>query len=160
EMDLDGVWSEQYRRVIVPYSLFDEALLYGSGSDSKGKRRKGLLDLDPPPRFDLVIVDEAHHIRNQDTFNYKAVRFFCDNAEAVVFLTATPIQLGSHDLFVLLNTLRPDLIIDQESFEHMAEPNPFINQAVTHARTQEPAWTVRAMEALNQAASTSWGQAI
>ena len=29
------------------------------------KTEKGLLDLDPPPRFDLVIVDEAHHIRNQ-----------------------------------------------------------------------------------------------
>ena len=75
-------------------------------------------------------------------------------------LTATPIQLGSHDLFVLLNTLRPDLIIDQESFEHMAEPNPFINQAVTSARAQEPEWTCSAIEALDQAASTSWGQAI
>jgi len=160
EMDLDGVWPEQHQRVIVPYSLFDEVLLYGSGPDGKQKRRKGLLDLDPPPRFDLVIVDEAHHIRNQDTFSHKAVRFFCDHAEAVVFLTATPIQLGSYDLFVLLNTLRPDLIIDQESFEHMAEPNPFINQAVAFARTQEPQWTVRATEALDQAASTSWGQAI
>jgi len=106
EMDLEGTWPEQHQRVIIPYSLFDEALLYGSGSGGKRKIKKGLLDLDPPPRFDLVIVDEAHHIRNQDTFSHKAVRFFCDHAEAVVFLTATPIQLGSHDLFVLLNTLR------------------------------------------------------
>lgn len=160
EIDLEGVWPEQHQRVIVPYSLFDEVILYGSGPDNKRKRKKGLLDLDPPPRFDLVIVDEAHHIRNQDTFSHKAVRFFCDHAEAVVFLTATPIQLGSYDLFVLLNTLRPDLIIDQESFEHMAEPNPFINQAVSLARAQEPKWTSRAVESLDQAAATSWGQAI
>ena len=140
EMDLDGDWPEQYQKVIVPYSLFDETLLHGSVSRGKGKRKKGLLDLDPPPRFDLVIVDEAHHIRNQDTFSHKAVRFFCDHAEAVVFLTATPIQLGSHDLFVLLNTLRPDLIIDQQSFEHMAEPNPFINQAASLVRAQEKDW--------------------
>jgi len=160
EMDLEGAWPEQHQRVIVPYSLFDEALLYGSGPDAKRKRKKGLLDLDPPPRFDLVIVDEAHHIRNQDTFSHKAVRFFCDHAEAVVFLTATPIQLGSYDLFVLLNTLRPDLIIDQESFEHMAEPNPFINQAVSLARAQEPEWSARVIEVLDQAAATSWGQAI
>jgi len=160
EMDLEGVWPEQHQRVIVPYSLFDEILLYGSGPDGKRKRKKGLLDLDPPPRFDLVIVDEAHHIRNQDTFSHKAVRFFCDHAEAVVFLTATPIQLGSNDLFVLLNTLRPDLIIDQESFEHMAEPNPFINQAVSLARAQEPEWPVRTLEVLDQAAATAWGQAI
>jgi len=160
EMDLEGIWPEQHQRVIVPYSLFDEILLYGSGQDGKRKRKKGLLDLDPPPRFDLVIVDEAHHIRNQDTFSHKAVRFFCDHAEAVVFLTATPIQLGSYDLFVLLNTLRPDLIIDQESFEHMAEPNPFINQAVSLARAQEPEWPARTLEVLDQAAATAWGQAI
>lgn len=160
EMDLDGVWPEKYQRVILPYSLFDEVLLYGSNPKSKGKRRKGLLELDPPPRFDLVIVDEAHHIRNQDTFTHKAVRFFCDNAEAVVFTTATPIMLGSHDLFVLLNVLRPDLVIDEESFEHMAGPNPFINRAVDLARAQEPEWTIHATETLDQAASTAWGQSI
>ncbi len=160
EMDLEGVWPEQHQRVIVPYSLFDEVLLYGSGPDGKRKRKKGLLELDPPPRFDLVIVDEAHHIRNVDTFSHKAVRFFCDHAEAVIFLTATPIQLGSNDLFVLLNTLRPDLIIDQESFAHMAAPNPFINQAASLARSQESDWPARTLEALEQAAATSWGQAI
>lgn len=160
EMDLDGVWPEQYQKVIIPYSLFDEVLLYGTAADSKRKRKRGLLDLDPPPRFDLVIVDEAHHIRNQDTFSYKAVRFFCDHTEAVIFLTATPIQLGSNDLFVLLNTLRPDLIIDQESFAHMAEPNQYINQAISLARAQLPDWQIRTKEALDQAADTAWGQAI
>ncbi|KXK00879.1 MAG: superfamily II DNA/RNA helicase [Acidobacteria bacterium OLB17] len=160
EMDVDGVWPEQQRKIIIPYSLFDESLLYGSGRKGTGKWKIGLLDLDPPPRFDLVIVDEAHHIRNQDTFRHKAVKFFCDHAEAVVFLTATPIQLGSKDLFVLLNTLRPDLIIDQESFAHMAEPNPFINQAVSAMRSQAPDWQNLAMEALDQAASTPWGRAI
>ena len=160
EMDLEGVWPEQHQRVIVPYSLFDEIMLYGSGPDDHRRRRRGLLDLDPPPRFDLVIVDEAHHIRNQDTFSHKAVRFFCDHAEAVVFLTATPIQLGSNDLYVLLNTLRPDLIIDQESFQHMAEPNPYINQAVSLARAQEPEWPSRTLDLLDQAAATAWGQSI
>ena len=160
EMDLEGVWPDQHQKVILPYSLFDDALLYGSGTEGKRRSRKGLLDLDPPPRFDLVIVDEAHHIRNQETYAHRAVRFFCDHAEAAVFLTATPIQLGSHDLYVLLNTLRPDLILDQDSFEHMAEPNPFINKAADQARAKEQDWTARATEALELAASTSWGRAI
>ena len=137
EMDLEGEWPDQHRKTILPYSLFDETFLYGPGPKGKKKSGKGLLDLDPPPRFDLVIVDEAHHIRNQNTYTHQAVRFFCEHAEAAVFLTATPIQLDSHDLFVLLSTLRPDLILDQESFGHMAEPNPFINQAVDQARAQE-----------------------
>ena len=37
EMDLDGVWPEQHQKVIVPYSLFDETLLYGSGTSNKIK---------------------------------------------------------------------------------------------------------------------------
>ena len=156
EMHLEGEWPDQHRKTILPYSLFDEVLLYGP----EKKSGKGLLGLDPPPRFDLVIVDEAHHIRNQNTYTHQAVRFFCEHAEAAVFLTATPIQLGNHDLFVLLNTLRPDLILDQESFEHMAEPNPFINQAVNHARTQGQGWAAQSVEALDQAAATNWGQAI
>ncbi len=119
-----------------------------------------MLDLDPPPRFDLVIVDEAHHIRNQNTANHDAVRFFCDHAEAAVFLTATPIQLGSHDLFVLLNTLRPDLILDEEAFNHMAEPNRFINQVIDAARLQEKGWMPQARLALKQAAATPWGRSI
>ena len=156
EMDLEGEWPDQHRKTILPYSLFDETLLHGP----KNRPSKGLLDLDPPPRFDLVIVDEAHHIRNQNTYTHQVVRFFCEHAEAAVFLTATPIQLGNHDLFVLLNTLRPDLIQDNESFKHMTEPNPFINQAVDHARTKALDWTAQATQALDGAAATAWGQAI
>ena len=153
ETHLDGEWPEQYQKVILPYSLFDYNLLFGQD-------RRGLLVLDPPPRFDLVIVDEAHHIRNQNTANNQAVRFFCDHAEAAVFLTATPIQLGSRDLFVLLNALRPDLVLDEEAFEHMSEPNPFINAAVDAARSQERDWTCRAKTALRHAVATPWGQSI
>ena len=160
EMHLDGEWPEQYRKVILPYSLLDNTLLFGPGGKRRRRGREGLLDLDPAPRFDLVIVDEAHHIRNPGTANQEAVRFFCENSDAAIFLTATPIQLNSRDLFVLLNVLRPDLILDEESFNHMAKPNPSINQAVDAARTQEMGWIQIAKEALDQAASTAWGQSI
>ena len=30
----------------------------------------------------VVIVDEAHHIRNAETFLHQGVRYFCDNAQA------------------------------------------------------------------------------
>ncbi len=159
EMDLEGEWPQQHSKTIVPYSLFDDTLLHGNTSAS-GKRYKGLLDLDPPPRFDLVIVDEAHRIRNVDTLTHQGVRFFCDNAEAVVFLTATPIQLGGDDLFVLLNVLRSDLIIDRQSFAHMAAPNPMINRAIDLARSQQMGWERNARESLAQAASTPWGRSI
>jgi len=158
ETHLDGVWPQQYSRSIVPYSLFDEALLLGK--QGKGRRVNGLLDLDPPPAFDLVIVDEAHHIRNTDTWAYRTVRYFCDNAEAVVLLSATPIQLGDNDLFNLLQLVRPDLLPSRRDFDHMAEPNPHINAAIEVARNAGPGWMTVAREHLALALRTNWGSSV
>ena len=106
-----------------------------------------------------MIVDEAHHIRNADTYLHQAVRYFCDNAQAAVFLTATPVQLGSQDLFTLLNVLRPDLVIDRTSFDQMAAPNGFINAAVGHCRAADYGWQAEARALyLRQAAQTDWGR--
>ena len=159
ETHLNGDWPVQYEKVILPTSLFDNDLLFGRSG--KGKAVEvGLLSLDPPPKFDLVIVDEAHHIRNPDTFLHQAVRYFADNAEAVVFLSATPVQLGSGDLFTLLNVLRPDLIIDRDSFAQMAEPNPHINRGIQACRLGLPGWQDEVRAALRSVAATIWGTAV
>ncbi len=71
ETHLDGAWPEQYAKAILPFSLFDSDLLFGRSARGR-KKNEGLLDLDPPPSFDLVIVDEAHHIRNTETSSIKA----------------------------------------------------------------------------------------
>jgi ATP-dependent helicase HepA len=161
ETDLEGEWPDQHKKTILPFSLFDEVSLYGDqGEKRKTKRAKsgGLLSLDPPPHFDLVIVDEAHHIRNPQTYTHDGVRYFCDNAEAVLFLTATPIQLGDQDLFVLLNALRPDLVIDSDSFRNMVEPNKLFNSAIEIARKKEGGWNQDAAGHLSNVAKTDWGR--
>lgn len=153
ETEYDGAWPEKRSLAIIPFSLFDSNLLHG-----RGNRGNGLIGLDPPPEFDLVIVDEAHHIRNQETYLHQAVRYFCDNAKAAVFLTATPVQLSSKDLFSLLNVLRPDVVIDQLSFELMSEPNMFINQAVSRCRTAKEGWLPETRACMEQAVKTDWGK--
>ena len=156
EAHLDGVWPTQYSRAILPYSLFDEAALMGA---DKGRRhQRGLLELDPAPAFDLVIVDEAHHIRNPETWAYRTARYFCDNAEAVLLLSATPIQLGDNDLYNLLHLLRPDLIPGRREFDQMAEPNPHLNAAIEAARSAKPDWKAAALRSIDAALSTSWGR--
>ena len=154
ETHLDGEWPQAHAKTILSFSAFNDETLFGSA------KKLGLLKLDPPQQFDLVIVDEAHHLRNADTFVHKAVRYFTANADAVVFLTATPIQLGSDDLFVLLNLLRPDVFLDRETFRRMAEPNPAINRAIHAARAALNDWQSEAAIALREAASTPWGKLI
>lgn len=157
ECDLDGEWPENHRFGIVPYSILNEQIISGT---AKGKKtgKPCLLDLDPSPRFDLVIVDEAHRVSNSETNAHEAVRFFCDNAEAAVFLTATPLQLGNKDLYSLLNLLRPDVVIDRDSFDHMSEPNPMINAAASLARKATDGWNNEALAKLEEAQATPWGR--
>ena len=157
ETHLEGAWPEQYAKVILPFSLFDSDLVFGRSGRGKSKDQ-GLLSLDPPPKFDLVIVDEAHHIRNSETFQHHAVRYFCDNAEAVLFLSATPVQLGSEDLYTLLNVLRPDLVMDHASFEQMAAPNRHINTGIKHCRAAAEGWQQEARASLDEVAQTEWGR--
>jgi hypothetical protein len=64
------------------------------------------------------------------------------------------IQLRSHELFHLLNLLRPDVVIDRPTFERMAEPNPHINAAIAAARRAGPGWTTNAAESLRRAGRT------
>ena len=156
ECDYEGDWIEDYGRCIIPYSILDEELL--TGTEGIGKKEVGLLDLNPAPRFGLVIVDEAHHIRNQNTQAYKVIQYFCTHAEAVVFLSATPIQLGNRDLFVLLNLLRPDYILDEETFRIMSEPNPYINIAIEYIRKAQDGWQDLACKALQNAQLTEWAK--
>ena len=77
------------------------------------------------PSFDLVIVDEAHHMRNFGRKQRKAGVLLSQSADAMLFLTATPIHLGNENLFSLLNILDdeefPDLYTVDNRF-HYNEP--------------------------------------
>jgi superfamily II DNA or RNA helicase len=159
QTDLDGEWPERYARAVLPFSLVNDNFLNGYPTRG-GERSKGLATLDTPPRFDLLIVDEAHNARNSETNLHQGLKLLADNAEAVVLISATPVQLGTNDLFSLLNLLRPDLVIDKPTFERMAEPNAAINAAVAAVRGGQESWQVTALEQLAEAAATDWGQAM
>ena len=156
QTDLDGEWPERFGRAILPFSLVTENLLFGYPTRG-GARSKGLATLDTPPRFDLLIVDEAHNARNTDTNLYQGLRLLADNAEAVVLLTATPVQLGTGDLFSLLNLLRPDLVIDRPTFERMAEPNSEINAAIAAIRSGHAGWQNEALDHLGRGGGDGLG---
>lgn len=154
ECELDEAWPSNFRKCIIPYSILDNELLFGKENSNKNC----LAALDTLPHFDLVIVDEAHHIRNQNTTAYKAVKHFIDNADAAVLLTATPIQLHNYDLFVLLNLIRPDYIIDRNVFEEMSEPNFHITQAVKYMRHKNDGWQSLALNEIVEASETDYGK--
>lgn len=52
--------------------------------------------------FDMVIVDEAHYFRNQDTADYENLKLICKDKK-VILLSATPFNNSPSDIFSLLN---------------------------------------------------------
>lgn len=161
DTDRDGEWPARYNKVILPYSILDSKVYLGGGQ--KRERYFGLSELDPEPRFDLVIVDEAHHIRKgsmdkEKAFAYKCTKYFCDHADAVVMLTATPLQTGDDDLYTLLNVLRPDVVLDQKTFAMMSRPNEHISKAIHIIRAAEDSWEGTAARALAGVKKTQWGE--
>ena len=143
-------------------SLFDEDEMDCECCGHVGLIFNGDFDVEYPvcgAEYSLII-DEAHHIKNPNTYAYQAEQMFYDNAESIVLLTATPIQLGDRDLYVLLNLIHSDLVFDYDSFKHMSEPNPFINEAAKPIRGNKENWKEEALYNLVKAGNTNWGTAM
>ncbi|EKD96931.1 MAG: hypothetical protein ACD_23C01181G0005 [uncultured bacterium] len=61
-----------------------------------------------PPMIDLVVVDEAHYLRNEATQTNRFAKLLRATTQSLVLLSATPIQTRSKDLFNLLHLLDED----------------------------------------------------
>jgi superfamily II DNA or RNA helicase len=74
-------------------------------------------------RIDLLVVDEAHHLRNPGTQSNAAGRMFSRLARHVVMLSATPINLRNEDLHSLLTLVDPDTFRDPRTLERIIQAN-------------------------------------
>jgi superfamily II DNA or RNA helicase len=54
-----------------------------------------------PNKYEVVIIDEVHKFRNQDTENYELLRNICRN-KIVILLSATPLNNAPSDILSLL----------------------------------------------------------
>lgn len=63
---------------------------------------------------DLLVIDEAHHMRNPETQTNHLGQLIRNVSEYLVLLTATPIHNHNHDIFSLLHLLDPDTFERQE----------------------------------------------
>ncbi|CAM3168877.1 SNF2-related protein [Filibacter tadaridae] len=107
--------------------------------------------------YDLIIIDEAHKLKNHKTKNYEFVqnlkKKFC------LLLTATPIQNNVFELFYLISLLKPGHLGNYESFQasfsaskHDVEQEEYlkelVNQVMVRNRRQDTGieWTNRHVE--------------
>ena len=111
--------------------------------------------------WDLIVIDEAHHARRQrhgarqqSTRLYRLVSELTARADfnqrAVLFLTATPMQLQRHELFSLVEMLDHTLFASEHDFERHLSARSGISRVVEEldrALPASPSELIRALPA-------------
>ena len=77
-------------------------------------RRKDHFERITRRTYDVVIVDEAHHLRNRATRNYKLVDAL--KKRFLLLLSATPVQNSLIELYNLLTLLQPGIFKTEKEF--------------------------------------------
>lgn len=82
------------------YGYLNDFQLHNWEVHSRGQLEKIANSIDQTD-MDVVIIDEAHYFRNQDTADYELLSTICNNRK-VILLTATPFNNSPSDFFSLL----------------------------------------------------------
>lgn len=82
--------------------------------------------------LDLVIIDEAHYLRNPETAGHRLGCLIRDASRHLLLLTATPIQTDNQNLFNLLRLVDQDAFYNDFVFDNMTKANRPILAALRH----------------------------
>lgn len=88
--------------------------------------------------FSFVLCDEAHKMRNRETQTYKGAEIIMSQADAAVFLTATPVMISTENLYNLLHLLDNTRFYNYQIFDNRLQENrPFV-EALTELNHHVP----------------------
>ncbi|WP_147195157.1 RNA polymerase-associated protein RapA [Pantoea sp. MBD-2R] len=125
---------EMLRRFNLRFALFDDDRYAQARLDSDNafdteqlvicsldfvRRNKQRLEMLAEAEWDLLIVDEAHHLaweEGQPSREYQVIEQLAEQIPGVLLLTATPEQLGLESHFARLRLLDPDRFHDFDAF--------------------------------------------
>ena len=103
----------------------------------RGRAIQDALD-ENPVRFDMVIIDEAHHLRTSGRLSNQIGERLSELTDNLVLLTATPLQTSQQDLFNLLRFIDDTQFTQFSDFVLQLQPNAKLNDAIRALRAQPP----------------------
>lgn len=92
------------------------------------------------PAIDLLVIDEAHYLRNPETQSFRIGRMLREVSEYAVLLSATPVNNYEQDLFQLLRLVDPDSFQFREQFGRVLSANGPLVQARQLALSPTSTW--------------------
>ncbi len=90
-----------------------------------------------PLYIDVLIMDEAHTFRNNETSTFESAALLTGLAEHIVFLSATPVQNKIDDLFNILSLLDEENFLDKDHFIKTIQPNKLIHQVIASLKSRK-----------------------
>jgi len=147
--------TSQLREQLNSFNEFGDAVRFKAIVSMETIRRKPIIEFidEVGLTLDLVIIDEAHHMRNSDTLTHQAGRTLARISDSLLMLSATPIQLRSEDMFNQFRILDEGEFDDFQIFEQLREPNIHINRA-SQTLSTDPSSYAPALEELRKVEKT------
>lgn len=123
--DRHDAYAEWGERGGVAITTFDtlHTLPVPADKSPKGKRSKAEAPTGPTPG--MLVVDEAHYVKNPDTRRTKSVALWTERCDRVLFLTGTPMENRVDEFRTLVRHLRPDLLPTVRNGTAAAGPHAF-----------------------------------
>lgn len=75
--------------------------------------------------FDLLVVDEAHYIKNPEARRTINVKNLCSHTQRLLFMTGTALENKVDEMIALIRILRPDIASAVQSMTFMASAPQF-----------------------------------
>ncbi|MET7490073.1 DEAD/DEAH box helicase [Streptomyces sp. NPDC005538] len=126
-LDTFGEWTE---RGGVAITTFDTLHTLPTPDDPSPKGRPKLVKSKARaqaggPTPGMLVVDEAHYVKNPDTRRTKSVALWTERCDRVLFLTGTPMENRVDEFRTLVCHLRPDLLPTVRNGTAAAGPHAF-----------------------------------
>lgn len=110
---IDFVTTDEIEAMDDPEGFWKGRYLIASLHTAKSKKNMPLVTRQ---FYDLLVVDEAHHLRNRSTLSWKLVNQI--QKRFILLLSATPLQNNLIELFNLITLLKPGQFKTEKLFRH------------------------------------------
>ena len=85
----------------------------------------GAIELDDNFKYNYMVVDESHYIKNRDAQRTVNVRKLCQKAEKILFMTGTAIENKVDEMISLIEVLNPDVATQIKRMAFMSSAPQF-----------------------------------
>ncbi len=115
----EGIIPNEYKWSIVSLQTLRHKKYMGILEDLKSNRINDV--------FNMLIIDEAHHMRNNSTITNEMGNLLSSMSEMMIMLSATPLNLKDEDLYNQMHILNPGIFADMQTFQALLSPVKSIN---------------------------------